>query len=679
MRSVLTILICTGYFLSQAQPTGSRYALLKLTEVNTRFDDGGPIVSPDGKTLYFFVMNHPDNTLNGQGDHTQDIWMSKKNDAGAWSSPQHLTAPFNQNILNQVFNVFDDGTILVRGTQKKNEVGFSLVSPSGTWTEVKIKDFERMNRGQFWGISMSSDQKHAILYFHETSESIISDLYTTHKQSDGTWSRPVMMVHSTKLDDFGPFISPDQKTLFFATNSQRPGKQGLIDMYKSERLDDTWDNWGPPINLGKPLNTGAEDDYFSMNAAGDVFVARSNSKAEGGNLDIFVLIRKDFSILLNGTVYNAKTKQVLNGAAVRAIGGGGSPVSIKSAATGKYNARVPEGDSLFINVSADGFQSYSTALAVPVLSKDSAITVDIYLNLESKTQTISGVVYNNKTKVVVPGSTVQIAARGFNPVTLNSDGEGKFSNRFSRPVEYSIKASAPGFEPFSSSVYRAPKYKKDTTIIVDVFLTPDPVKLVLNGKVTNKKTGAPVNAKVVITKRGLDSLNFTVAPDSLGVYSQEVPSTGMYYFTASQAGFLNTVDSLNYDSDEVTPMTKDLVLQPIEVGTVVRLKNIYFDYSKASLKKESFLELEKVVTFLNENPTVEIEIQGHTDSDGPDAANLSLSQSRSQSVVNYIISQGISKGRLRAKGFGETKPIDSNQTPAGRANNRRVEFTVLKT
>jgi len=111
----------------------------------------------------------------------------------------------------------------------------------------------------------------------------------------------------------------------------------------------------------------------------------------------------------------------------------------------------------------------------------------------------------------------------------------------------------------------------------------------------------------------------------------------------------------------------------------VRLKNIYFDYSKASLKKESFVELEKVVTFLNENPTVEIEIQGHTDSDGPDAANLSLSQNRSQSVVNYIISQGISSGRLRAKGFGETKPIDTNQTPEGRANNRRVEFTVLKT
>jgi OmpA-OmpF porin, OOP family len=592
MRRVLTILICTGYFISQAQPTGSRYALIKLTEVNTRFEDGGPIVSPDGKTLYFFVQNHPDNTLSGQGVNTQDIWMSKKTDAGVWSPPQHLTAPFNQNKLNQVFNVFEDGTILVRGTQKKNEVGFSLVSPSGVWTEVKIKDFERMNRGQFWGASMSNDQKHMILYFHETSESIISDLYTTHAQSDGSWSRPVMMIHSTKLDDFGPFISPDQKTLFFATDSQRPGKQGLIDMYKSERLDDTWNNWGPPINLGKPLNTGAEDDYFSMNATGDVFVARANSKAEGGNLDIFVLIRKDFNILLNGTVYNTKTKQVINGAAVNASIKGGSPISVKTAATGKYNARVPEGDELIINVTAAGYQPYSTALAVPVLSKDSSITVDVYLNLESRTQTINGIVYNSKTKAVVPGSTVQIVAKGFNPVSLNSDDEGKFSNRFSRPVEYSINASAPGFQPFSSAVYRMLKFKRDTTITIDVFLTPDPVKLAVNGKVTNKKTGTPVNAKVVITKRGMDSLNFTVTADS-GVYAQEVPSTGMYYFTASQGGFINTMDSLNYDSDEVTPMTKDLVLQPIEVGTVVRLKISTSTTAKLHSKRNLSLSLKK--------------------------------------------------------------------------------------
>jgi outer membrane protein OmpA-like peptidoglycan-associated protein len=119
-------------------------------------------------------------------------------------------------------------------------------------------------------------------------------------------------------------------------------------------------------------------------------------------------------------------------------------------------------------------------------------------------------------------------------------------------------------------------------------------------------------------------------------------------------------------------------LQPIEVGITVRLKNIYFDFDKTTLKEESFPELNKVVDFLKRNGTVEIEIAGHTDSKGTDDYNVNLSQGRSQSVVDYIASQGIDGYRLGAHGYGEGKPIDTNDTDAGRANNRRVEFTVRK-
>ncbi|HOO10852.1 MAG TPA: OmpA family protein, partial [Cyclobacteriaceae bacterium] len=97
------------------------------------------------------------------------------------------------------------------------------------------------------------------------------------------------------------------------------------------------------------------------------------------------------------------------------------------------------------------------------------------------------------------------------------------------------------------------------------------------------------------------------------------------------------------------------------------------------LKPESFVELDKVVEFLMANPSVEIEIAGHTDSKGSDDYNLNLSQGRSQSVVDYLISQGIDSYRLSAHGYGETRPIDTNDTDEGRASNRRVEFTVLKT
>ena len=90
------------------------------------------------------------------------------------------------------------------------------------------------------------------------------------------------------------------------------------------------------------------------------------------------------------------------------------------------------------------------------------------------------------------------------------------------------------------------------------------------------------------------------------------------------------------------------------------------------------MELDKVVDFLNNNSSVEIEIAGHTDSKGSDDYNLNLSQGRAQAVVDYLIGQGIDEYRLVAKGYGETVPLETNDTDEGRAVNRRVEFTVLK-
>jgi len=148
--------------------------------------------------------------------------------------------------------------------------------------------------------------------------------------------------------------------------------------------------------------------------------------------------------------------------------------------------------------------------------------------------------------------------------------------------------------------------------------------------------------------------------------------------SASSEGYLNAIDSVQIDNEEMTPVSKDIYLQPIEVGVTVRLKNIYFDFDKTSLKKESFVELNKVVDLLKQNPSVEIEIAGHTDNKGSDEYNHNLSQGRSQTVVDYIISQGIESFRLTAHGYGESKPIDTNDNEQGQANNRRVEFTVLK-
>jgi outer membrane protein OmpA-like peptidoglycan-associated protein len=170
----------------------------------------------------------------------------------------------------------------------------------------------------------------------------------------------------------------------------------------------------------------------------------------------------------------------------------------------------------------------------------------------------------------------------------------------------------------------------------------------------------------------------TLKSSDVGFYQMELPQTGLYRIAAKAEGYLNATDSIDHNDSEMISYTKDIYLKPIEIGTTVRLKNIFFDFDKTSLKSESFVELDKVVEFLTSNPSLEIEIAGHTDSKGTDDYNLNLSQGRAQAVVDYLIGQGIESYRLVARGYGETVPLESNDTDEGRAFNRRVEFTVLK-
>jgi outer membrane protein OmpA-like peptidoglycan-associated protein len=103
-----------------------------------------------------------------------------------------------------------------------------------------------------------------------------------------------------------------------------------------------------------------------------------------------------------------------------------------------------------------------------------------------------------------------------------------------------------------------------------------------------------------------------------------------------------------------------------------------FDTNKATFQQRTYPVLEAITAILKEYPSANFSIEGHTDSDGKDAANLTLSENRAAAVKNYLIEKGISASRLSSKGFGESMPIDSNKTKAGKANNRRVEVKFVK-
>lgn len=584
IRFLFLIVSCAVSLTAFAQEFTPRYALVKLNkEVNTYYHDAAPVISTDGKKLYFFIHNHPENTFGKEG--SDDIWMSTLGEDGLWKAPEHLRAPFNIHRSNQVFTALPDGSLFIKGGRGKDTKGFSIVDPSGRLVELEVPGFKEMNKGRFYGASMSSDAKHMIITFTEVPGSPRSNLYVSNLGADGKWTRPVKLNISVKDDDFGPFIGPDDKTLYFASDRNVPGKFGKTDIYKATREDGSWQKWSTPVNMGSPINTAGGEMYFCIDKSGDVFMSRAVI-GDGGTLDLFKLVLQDVKVRVSGSVYNEKTQRPIQ-ASVNVKPAEAQPINLRAGVEGKFETPIPEVTSVTIHAEQEGF-----------LPKDVSISI--------------------------------------------------------------------------------PPIGGDTTIHVDIYLTPIAKKLLIAGTVFDNKTMQPVKAKVTIQLRSKAQPAFSPLAED-GTYEQEIKQLGWYMLTASSEGYINAVDSVEAINEELTPIIKDIMLRQIEVGMTVRLKNIYFDFDKTTLKKESFVELNRVVDFLNRNPSVEIQIEGHTDSKGSDEYNLNLSQGRSQSVVDYLISQGIDGNRLRAQGFGESTPIDTNETDEGRANNRRVEFTVVKT
>jgi len=153
---------------------------------------------------------------------------------------------------------------------------------------------------------------------------------------------------------------------------------------------------------------------------------------------------------------------------------------------------------------------------------------------------------------------------------------------------------------------------------------------------------------------------------------------GSYTYKAHDLYNCNSTGTIIFKAPEVPEDALNEGLKNIEEGTAIVLKNIFFEYNKTALLPASFVELDKVVAFMKESGVQLIEIGGHTDSDGSDNYNKTLSNGRAKSVVDYLISKGIEPQRLRSMGYGKTKPIDTNKSPEGKAVNRRVEFFLVK-
>lgn len=205
-----------------------------------------------------------------------------------------------------------------------------------------------------------------------------------------------------------------------------------------------------------------------------------------------------------------------------------------------------------------------------------------------------------------------------------------------------------------------------------------PIKtLWVKGQVYDKKTTKGLPSDVELTDLATSQIISKVQTDENGRYLITLPVGKDYVFNVNRKGYLFYSDNFMLVKNSPDSIyEKNIPLQPIEVNASVVLNNIFFDVNKFDLRPESQIELDKIVQMMKDNPTVKVEISGHTDNVGKPADNLALSDKRAKTVVAYLINKRIAPQRFTYKGLGETQPVADNKTEEGRAKNRRTEMKI---
>jgi outer membrane protein OmpA-like peptidoglycan-associated protein len=289
---------------SEPASKGSMARINLGAKVNSEYSDLFPIITPDEGLLLFVRKGAPQNTGIATRKDDEDIWYSVRQPDGSWGQAMRLEGPLNTEVYDGVRAINSTATRLYLqnvyredGTRGK---GFSVSTKSdgGGWSypdSLQIDDY--YNDTTTAAMSISSDERTIVFSLHRKDGKGQHDLFVSKNLGGNHWSRPEPIAGiNTPQDEISPYIAYDDRTLYFSTNGR--GGVGLHDLFVTHRLDDTWQNWTEPRNLGEPINTASFDAYFMVSGNGDTayFSSPSESQTRGfGKSDIWKIALPKFA------------------------------------------------------------------------------------------------------------------------------------------------------------------------------------------------------------------------------------------------------------------------------------------------------------------------------------------------------------------------------------------------
>jgi len=481
---------------------------------------------------------------------------------------------------------------------------------------------------------------------------------------------------NSESSDFSATLMPETKELVFA--SGREGKKylgngdGFNDLY-AIKFDDADKLTGGTVRKLEPLFNSTDKHEASATYTPDgkmMVFARSNNGSKKGYLSVDLWA----SYYKNGAWSEPEILRVVNSSTADEF----SPVF------------APDGQTLYFASSRKGGQG-GTDIYKATMGANGRFSPPENLGEEVNTPG------NENFPTVAPDGTLYFSSDGhpgLGKLDIFMVDKGKVKN-LGAPINSNGDDFAPYFTGKDMGVFSSNRAGGKGSDDIYRF-HKKPLKLValfVDGTLVerNDKTGqtAPVaNETVTITNRNGRKEDVTTGPD--GKFTAKLDTAATYTLLADRPGYFTARNSLstvgkvpkqddlpNEQNDIRLPVT--LTLTKIVKNKAIVVENIFYDYDKANIRSDAAVELDKLVETLNDNPNITIELSSHTDSRGKDAYNQSLSQRRAQSAVDYIISKGIDKSRITAKGYGETQPVVKNaKTEEEYQRNRRTEFKVTK-
>ena len=502
-----------------------------------------------------------------------------------------------------------------------------------------------------------------------------------------TWGNDSFKVEITNVgktvnstySDFAPVISADGSTMLFTsrrpvTEKEIKGRKQSMEHIYSCSLNGKKNKWGNTLLLAGSVNAeGRNNSAIGLSNDGQRMLLYRDDIH--GNGDIY-------ESMLKGTEWTAPVlmpdpinTQYHESSA--SISPDGKTLYFVSDRPGGIGAR----DIWYCTLGADGKWGDATNIGAPV--NTGLDEEGIFIHPDGKT-----IYFSSKGHNGYGGYDVYRTVRNAN--------DGKWSS----PLNMGTPLNTPGDDVYfvmeaggTVGYYTSSRAggngEKDIYKVTFKWIAnddkPSTPELVLVKGVIKDDEGNPLEASIEIIDNEKNEIITKLASNSsTGKYLVSLPAGKNYGIHVKANDHLFHSENFNITrASSYKEVDKDIVLDKIEVGKSSVLKNIFYDFDKATLRHESVAELERLIALMEQYPSLRIELSSHTDSKGTDDYNLNLSQARAQSVVDYLISNKVGKERLVPKGYGESKPVapneyeDGTDNPEGRQLNRRTEFKII--